>query len=281
MQLKRFKTLWGNPLPIELACQQAVLAEFDGVEGQAPRSEQEVRRWGSALAVNGCDYIAEIVTGGGYVPQRNWSVKQHLDDLRLQIEHSLALEPLFATCLAGCDAWEESQSVDFYHAALEIGDEYDVTLSFETHRSRPTFNPWSTLRIAKALPQLKFTDDISHWCVVCERLMDSEMETLMPFIPQVHHLHARVGYDQGPQVPDPRAPEYQEAVRSHLNFWQQVWRHRQASGADYVTMTPEFGPDGYCHLQPYTQMPVVDLWDVNQWMGKTVQEAFSETFSTR
>ncbi len=222
MQLHTFKTLWGNELPIEEACQQAKSAGFDGIEGRAPLVSESAR-WQQALHDNQCQYIAEIVSGGDYVPQRDWTPQQHLDDIQRQIDASLPLNPLFATCIVGCDAWSETQSIEFFEAVLRLKERNSLLLSIETHRSRPTFNPWSTLRIAEALPEMKFTADISHWCVVCERLMDSEMETLSKLIPQIHHLHARVGYDQGPQVPDPRAPEYLPALNSHLNYWQQAW----------------------------------------------------------
>ncbi|MBF6057860.1 sugar phosphate isomerase/epimerase family protein [Thiomicrorhabdus heinhorstiae] len=275
MRLKTFKTLWGNTLPIESACAQAKFAGFDGIEGRAPSVKRQAQ-WQETLQIHQCDYIAEIVTGNDYVPDRSWTIPQHLDDIKRQIEKSQPLSPLFATCIVGCDAWSESEAIVFFEHAMRLEEEFGLLLSFETHRSRPTFNPWSTLRIAEALPELKLTADISHWCVVCERLMDSEMETLQQLIPQIYHIHARVGYDQGPQVPDPRAPEYQTAVDSHLNFWQQIWQYKHRHTADEISMTPEFGPDGYCHLQPYTQMPVVDLWEVNQWMNKRVRQAYSD-----
>ncbi|QKI88618.1 sugar phosphate isomerase/epimerase family protein [Thiomicrorhabdus xiamenensis] len=279
MQLKTFKTLWGNTLQIEDACAEAKTAGFDGIEGRAPELSQSVA-WQEALHRHQCDYIAEIVSGGDYVPDRSWSSEQHLDDIRRQIEQSLPFKPLFATCIVGCDAWSEPEAIEFFEQAMRLQEEFGLQLSFETHRSRPTFNPWTTLRIAQALPDLKLTVDISHWCVVCERQMDSEMETLLQLIPQIHHIHARIGYDQGPQVPDPRAPEYQSAVESHLAFWRQIWLHRQKNQADTTTMTPEFGPDGYCHLQPYTQMPVVDLWEINQWMNIRVRQAYSDCLAT-
>lgn len=278
MHLKRFKTLWGHTDSFQTACKQALVAGFDGIEGQAPASHTLRTEWQSHLQDHNLSYIAEVVTGGDYVPDRSHTPAQHLDDLKQGLDRSLSLHPLFITCLAGCDAWDEAQSIDFFSQAMEIAQSYNVTLSFETHRSRPTFNPWSTLRIANALPDMRFTADISHWCVVCERLMDSELHLLKPWLAQVHHLHARVGYAQGPQVPDPRAPEYQAAVDSHLHFWQQVWQTSFQKGKTDITMTPEFGPDDYCHLQPYTQMPVADLWELNQWMGTTVKNTFDRIF---
>lgn len=277
MQLNTFKTLWGNSLPIEAACEQAVNAGFSGIEGQAPDNRPQQLEMLRAIKQNGCDYIAEIVTGGDYVPDRSWTMDQHLDDLKRQIENSLMVGCSFATCITGCDAWEESQSIEFFQHALEIANESDITLSFETHRSRSFFNPWVTQRIIEQIPTLKLTADISHWCVVCERLMDTEITTIQALANQVHHIHARVGYDQGPQVPHPAAPEYAEALASHQRIWEMFWTQQYLKGYAVSTMTPEFGPDGYLHQLPFTQMPVADLWKINQWMGATEREHF-ETF---
>lgn len=276
MQLKTFKTLWGNQLSIEEACDQAITAEFNGIEGQAPNTRKQQVDMLNAIRSSGCDYIAEIVTGGDYVPDRKWSTQQHLDDLKHQLENSMMIAPLFATCITGCDAWEESQSVDFFQQAIELADSYGLTISFETHRSRSLFNPWTTRRIVERIPNMKLTADISHWCVVCERLMDSEMETIDAIASQVHHIHGRVGYDQGPQVPHPAAPEYAEALASHQRIWKTFWTQQYLQGYSAATLTPEFGPDGYCHLLPFTQMPVSDLWEVNQWMQQQVRQSFTD-----
>lgn len=276
MQLKLFKTLWGHQLSFEQACEQASVANFQGIEGPAPLDIQDQRQWGGLLRWHELDYIAEIVTGGDYVPQRDWTPEQHLEEFQRRLEASMNLSPLLATCLTGCDAWEESKSVDFYGAALEIAQDYDITVCFETHRSRPFFNPWTTLRMVEQLPEIKLTADISHWCVVCERLMDSELDTLTQLVPRVHHLHARVGYDQGPQVPHPAAPEYQPALHSHQQFWQTVWQNHLDQERAFTTMTPEFGPDGYCHLLPFTQAPVADIWQINQWMAETERHHFNQ-----
>jgi hypothetical protein len=41
-------------------------------------------------------------------------------------------------------------------------------------------------------------------------------------------------------------------------------------------MTPEFGPDGYLHLQPFTLQPVADLWEINRWIGQREKRRFEE-----
>ncbi|MDG6777310.1 sugar phosphate isomerase/epimerase [Thiomicrorhabdus sp. zzn3] len=274
MQLKLFKTLWGNRLPIESVIKKALNQGFDGLEGQAPQSKGEASRWHGILHDAKLDYIAEVVTGGDYVPNASASPQNHLEDLRQGIERSLELNPLFITCITGYDAWPEPESIAYFEAAMKLAQEYDVSVCFETHRSRSLFNPWVTQRITEALPEMRLTLDISHWCAVCERLMDSEEGVIRRFLPQVAHIHGRVGYDQGPQVPHPAAPEYESALKSHQTFWEQVWHHHRSSGLALTTLTPEFGPDGYLHTLPFTQMPVADLDEVNHWMAGCERQHF-------
>lgn len=276
MKLKTFKTLWGHQGSISEACQQAIEAGFSGIEGRAPEHNTIQSQWNETIKANHCEYIAEIVTGGNYVPDRNWTIEQHLLDMENQIQASLALNPLFATCITGCDAWREPESLAFFAKAIELGKRYGIPLSFETHRSRSLFNPWITERIVSNLPEIKLTLDMSHWCVVAEQQMDTEMNIMKRIAANVYHIHARVGYDQGPQVPDPAAPEYEHALHTHEAIWKVMWTEQQKAGRDVSTITPEFGPDGYCHVQPYTQQPVADIWKINQWMNQREEQLFSQ-----
>jgi hypothetical protein len=157
---------------------------------------------------------------------------------------------------------------------MELADKQGLELCFETHRSRSLFNPWVTQRLVRALPELKLTADFSHWCVVCERLMDTELDVIEAIAPQVVHIHARVGYDQGPQVPHPAAPEYAGVLQAHQRWWESIWRAQLAAGREVSSMTPEFGPDGYLHQLPFSGEPVADLWQINDWMRQCERQHF-------
>ncbi|MDH4945071.1 TIM barrel protein [Sulfurimonas sp. C5] len=274
MKLKNFKTLWGFEGDFEIACKEASKAGFEGIEGQAPKELDEQLYWRECLDKYELDFIGEIVTGGDYVPARHHTIQEHLEDVEEGIKNSLKLSASFVTCIGGCDAWSEAESREFFQNAITLAKKYEIDISFETHRSRSLFTPWVTKRVVDALPEMKLTLDMSHWCVVCERLMDTELETIKAIASNVHHIHARVGYEQGPQVPHPRAPEYQGALISHQGIWELIWSAQKEKGMQTTTITPEFGPDGYLHTLPFTNVPVADLWEINCWMAATEKSHF-------
>jgi hypothetical protein len=267
MQLKLFKTLWGFDGDYLAALEQALADGYDGIEGPAPLDPIQRDEFSAALHENGLLYIQEICTGGDYVPQRQASVAQHLYDLEAGMARAAPLAPLFVTSMAGCDAWPEAQSIRFFEEAMGLAEQQGVLLNFETHRSRSLFHPWVTKRVVEALPTIRLTVDYSHWCVVCERLLDSELDVLTAISANVQHIHARVGYAQGPQVPHPAAPEYAEALAAHQRWWAMIWQAQAAAGTTLSTMTPEFGPDGYLQQLPFSGAAVADLREINRWMA--------------
>jgi sugar phosphate isomerase/epimerase len=274
MQLQLFKTLWGFDGDYLKAVAQARADGYDGIEGPAPEDRVERNEFGAAMREAGLAYIQEICTGGDYVPKRRASVEEHLAAFDRGFAAGSELAPLLVTSMAGCDAWPEAQSIAFFRQGMSMAQEHGLTLCYETHRSRTLFNPWVTRRIVEALPAIRLTADFSHWCVVCERLVDSELDVIEAIAGNIHHVHARVGYDQGPQVPHPAAPEYAEALAAHQRWWEILWASQRQRGYTLSTMTPEFGPDGYLHQLPFTRSPVADLRDINRWMAETERNHF-------
>jgi hypothetical protein len=257
------------------ACREQVRSgAFDGVEGGPPLELPACRELARELDAEGTPFIAEIVTGGDYAPPTGVSEARHFADFESGLERSLEARARFATCLTGSDSWPLSRAIDYLGRTNELARRRGLSVSFETHRGRPTYNPWSTRDILYALPELGLTCDLSHWCVVCERLVDDE-EALELALSRARHAHARVGYAQGPQVPDPRAPEHRADLERHEGWWTRIWQHARARADQIVTMTPEFGPDGYLHASPFSQEPVADLIEINRWMAARLRDAFA------
>ena len=280
MKLALFQTLWGHHGSLAEAVESCRASSGHGLEGPPPATPAERDGFRSQLDDTSLDYIAEICTAGSYVPARHASLEQHLESLRVQSEAALECQPLFLTIIGGCDAWSLGQSVEFFGQSIALSKRLDVVMSFETHRSRSLFNPWITRDVLRQLPELRLTCDFSHWCVVCERLIDTEPEVLALCADRAHHIHGRVGYPQGPQVPHPAAPEFGDALAAHERWWSQIWRSQRDRGLSQSTFTPEFGPDGYLHCLPFTSAPVADLREMNSWMAHRASNLFVEQIRT-
>ncbi|MCG4256400.1 sugar phosphate isomerase/epimerase family protein [Acetobacter senegalensis] len=277
MRLDVFKTLWGDFRPWGAAIKDMTKAGFTGIEARIPASMDDARQNADVLAGEGIPYIAIAMTGGGVIPQQAATIEDHLADLQSALERALCMKPRFINVLGGNDRWSAPQQAEFINRAHAIGQEMGLLCSFETHRSRILATPWITMDV---LPQLAddilFTADISHWVVSCERLLNDPLDDFSAFLSRVHHVQARVGYDQGPQVPHPAAPEYEPALRFHQHIWEQIWLAQKKRGYAVTTLTPECGPDGYLHTLPFTNAPIADLWSLNVWMGQTEQAHFKQ-----
>ncbi len=207
--------------------------------------------------------------------QPGGSVREHLDSLREQMEECLGHEPMFFNAHSGSDAWSAAEAEDFYAQAIDLEKEIGLPISHETHRQRYFATPWQTRHILRQFPHLRITSDLSHWVCVCERLLPDMGETLALAAQHCHHLHARVGFAEGPQVPDPSAPEYATHLAAHEAWWDQIWQSQKQRGFTHSTLTPEFGPPPYLQTLPHTNVPVADLAAVCDWMAKRQRERFA------
>jgi hypothetical protein len=209
------------------------------------------------------------------------SVAVHLASLREQVEECVDDKPLFVSAHTGSDAWSLNEAEDFYAAARDMEAELGIAISHETHRSRYFGTPWNTYRLLERIPDVKLTCDFSHWVCVAERLLEDAAPILSRAAKNCHHIHSRVGYEQGPQVPDPRAPEWLAHLQVHERWWEEMWSAQHVRGADTVTLTPEFGPPPYLHTSPVTQQPVADLESICDWMAQRQADRFARASSQR
>ena len=104
-------------------------------------------------------------------------------------------------------------------------------------------------------------------------MMSPELPPIQAMAARVDHIHARIGHAQGPSVSHPFAPEWAEALESHRRCWQ-LFLDKSARPELPITMTPEFGPDGYMPLHPFTAEPLADVQLLNaemaSWLRSTM-----------
>ncbi len=159
-----------------------------------------------------------------------------------------------------------------FEAALQLEQEYDIKITHETHRTRPTFSTFGTEQIIDELPDLKLNLDISHWMVVHESDLSDQKARLSKLFANVHHMHARVGFEEGPQVTAPQDARWSEQLNNHTQLWQQVLNMALKRQQQQFTITPEFGPFPYAHIDPTTDQPITDIWAANNFIKQHLQQ---------
>ena len=224
------------------------------------------------LSAHGLVLILEITTGGDYTPDLADGSQRHLQQLEDLLGRAHALEPLKINLITGSDSWPEPEQHRFLEAVLDRSEAEPCPVMVETHRSRSLFNPWQMPLWLEHHSRLRLTADLSHWCCVAERLMTPDLLPVQVMAERVDHIHARIGHAQGPSVSHPFAPEWAEALEAHRRCWQLFVDALAASGRP-ITITPEFGPDGYMPLQPFSAEPVADVASINAAMAGWLRTA--------
>lgn len=291
MKIDFVKTLWGvtaelgnSPAGYAALFKRIKAEGFDGIETPVCLI-QDKGLFKAALAASGLFYVAMINTctwgalPGEVVAAPSQKLVDHVASFETQVLEAKTMGSVFINAHSGCDLWPMDVARAFFTRALEVEKSSGIMICHETHRGRILYNPWQTRDLCMAFPDLKITADLSHFCVVAERVFaesDADWNAILPILARhTRHIHARVGYAQGPQVPDPAAPEYRVALERHEKWWDAILAEQKAQGVPRVTVEPEHGVDGYQHELPWTKMVVADVWRVNEFIRAREKERFA------
>lgn len=183
-------------------------------------------------------------------------------------------KPLYINCHSGRDFFSYEQNCRFIDHTTQLSKRTGIPISHETHRSRMLFAAPVARQYIQQHPELRVTLDISHWCNVSESLLADQPENVDIALERVLHMHARIGHPEGPQVNDPRAPEWEAAVKAHLGWWDRVVERKKRTG-EMITFLTEFGPPDYMPTLPYTRQPLADQWAINAHMMQLLRKRYS------
>jgi sugar phosphate isomerase/epimerase len=181
--------------------------------------------------------------------------------------------PLYINCHSGRDYFSYEQNKTFIDHTVQLAKKTGLIICHETHRSRMLFAAPVGRQYIDRVPALRLTFDVSHWCNVSESLLQDQSETMERTLPRVDHIHARIGHPEGPQVNDPRAPEWEAAMQAHFAWWDQIVEAKKKSGSR-ITILTEFGPPDYMPTLPYTREPLADQWAINVYMMQVLRKRY-------
>ncbi len=269
MKVKFFCPYWGSSsLSYPSFFQMVKESGYDGVEMSLPFDKKEKSGILKLLREFGLDLVAQ-----------HWETS-HPDPLLHKViyrKHLINLaeaSPLFINSQTGKDFFSFKDNAELIEISFQVAKETGVPIVHETHRGKFSFALHITRQYLEKIPDLEIGLDLSHWCNVAESLLQDQQDALDLALSHSRHIHARVGYAEGPQITDPRLPEWEEAMNFHLSCWDRVFENFRQMNREHLTITPEFGPYPYMHHLPFTQMPVANQWEINLYMKDMLKDRY-------
>ena len=260
-------TNWGFPGSWDEYCAKAKAAGYDGCEIWWPLDEPTRKSMFDALTKHGLKY--GFLWGSGEA-----DFAKHETQFQQVIAEIAKAKPLYINCHSGKDFFSTDQKSKLIGYTTTLAKSSGLPIYHETHRGRACYSAPVTRELLEKNPELRLTLDISHWCNVHESLLQDQADNINLALSRTDHIHARVGHPEGPQVTDPRAPEWDNAVKAHLAWWDKIVATKKQEGKP-VTILTEFGPPDYMPTTPYTRQPLANQWDINVYMMQTLRKRYS------
>lgn len=262
-----FATNWGFTGTWDQFCARVKKAGYDGIEVWFPADQAQQKEVRAALDAHQLK-VGYLVGGWERDPDA------HFRQFSQSIEPAAQSKPVYINCHSGRDHFSFAQNQKFIDLTTKLARTTGVPIYHETHRSRILYSAPAAKDFMSKLPDLRLTLDVSHWCNVHESLMEDQPETMALALERTDHIHARIGHSEGPQVNDPRAPEWKTAVDAHFAWWDKVVERKKREGKQMTFLT-EFGPVDYMPALPYTRQPVANQWEINEYMLKVLRARYA------
>lgn len=243
---------------------------YDGVEAGIPFEDEVKDEILSALT----KYELKLI--GQYYQSFEKDFAEHKANYEMHLANLLSVKPIKIDSQTGKDYFTIEQNKILFGLAKKMSLETGIPVAHETHRNKALFSAHDTYRLLQHVPDLTITADFSHWCSVAESLLNDQEEATALACKHSIHIHARVGHEEGPQVNDPRAPEWTNQLNAHLKWWDAIIEHQQKTGTATFTITTEFGPLPYMQALPFSQEPVASQWDINVHMMRLLKQRYDQ-----
>jgi sugar phosphate isomerase/epimerase len=274
MKIKFLCTYWGSEnLSAKAFLYKAIEEGYEGVEINFPEDNSFIE-----VFLNELKIIRETINpdfifiAQQVLPNKVESVEDYCHRIKTRLEFLTKLKPNAINSHTGKDFFEFSENCKIIELTEQISKETGIPIWHEIHRGRFSFHLKTLLKYLEIYPKLKLIADFSHFCVVSESNLDDQKELLEQLFPNIKHIHARIGFEQSPQVNNPFAPEWEVYLNQYRNWWQKILEIQKQKNDEFTTITPEFGPYPYMPQEPYTLKPLSNQWEVNLQMKSYLQQ---------
>ena len=264
-ELLFFQTNWGFEGSWEAFFLKTKSSGYDGVEVWLPKNARVQQEVSKGLKKHQLKVIYLCGTN------KSLSFKESLLAYENDLKKVIVQKPYAINSHTGSDFFSFEQNMKFLKLANDLSNKYNIPIHHETHRGRFSYALPQTKRYLNSDSDFRLTLDISHWMVVHESLLAQQQQLLDKVMERTDHIHARVGFEEGPQVNNPQAPEWDKALNRHLSIWESIILSHWKTGKP-MTITTEFGPPNYLPTAPFTQKPLSNQWEANVFIMKAIKE---------
>jgi sugar phosphate isomerase/epimerase len=262
-------TNWGFPGSLDSYCAKVKEEGYNGIEIWWPLEKKGQDELFAALKKYGLS-VGFLCGGSQPVYEDHFA---HFKQMTEAAAKNKVQTPLYINCHSGRDYFSYQENKTFIDFTTALSKDTGILILHETHRSRILYSAPAAKHFLVNNPELKITLDASHWCNVSESLLQDQADTMKLATERTGHIHARIGHAEGPQVNDPRAPEWEAAVKAHLAWWDAVVE-RKRKARERITILTEFGPPDYMPVTPYTRQPLADQWAINVHMMQLLRKRY-------
>lgn len=258
---------WGSThLPLEDFFIKVKESGFDGIDTWMPEGKIERKRFISLLD----EYQLSIVSHQHQA--KGNSINEFCKSLEYYLSISMECNPLLINSHSGRDYFSMDEQLKVIDTVEEFSVKNNMVIAHETHRGRIGYSPYNAMDLFKQRPEMKITADFSHWVCVTESWLENSSAILEEAIKRTRHVHARVGYTQGLQIPDPRLSAWSEPVTFFMEIWKKIFDYQKSLNAKFMTITTEFGPPPYMWTNVEDNSPITSQWEVNCYMKDLLRE---------
>ena len=183
-------------------------------------------------------------------------------------------QPLLINSHTGKDYFSFQQNLALLDITNEFTAKTGIRVAHETHRGRFGYSPQMLNEFFESDREFLLTADFSHWVCVTESMLEHFRPQLKIAMGLSRHIHARFGYEQGPQLPDPRDPRWEYVKLKFLKWWDEIVAVNVKIGTSVLPITTEFGPSPYMINIPFTNRTLTDQFEVNLYMKELISTRY-------
>ncbi|MFC0512872.1 sugar phosphate isomerase/epimerase family protein [Mucilaginibacter angelicae] len=269
MQIKILSPLWGHEhLPLKTFLDKIRVAGYDGIDTWLPADEDDQQLLYDYLQQHQMHIVIHQHEAEGS------TFKKFRESFVKNLHKCAEPGPILINSHTGKDYFTMQENSDLINAAQEFSAKTGITVAHETHRGRLGYSPQMTAELFNLQDKFAITADFSHWVCVTESMLQNFEGAMNEAIKRSRHIHARVGFEEGPQVPDPAAPEWQYALDHFLGWWDRIVANNKLIGTPILPITTEFGPQPYMPAMPFSNKPVADQFSINCFMKDLLRKRY-------